>query len=73
MDSEPTRDDDIIDLVLVTQENLGDNVSVSEYFESCDHTLVGLNIRAQTRITENKIKVTSFKRADYETIRQTFD
>ncbi len=31
MRSEPTRDDNILDLVSVTQENLVDNVSVGEH------------------------------------------
>ncbi len=45
MVSEPTRDN-ILDLVLATQENLDDN--------GCDHRrTVRLDLRAQSRIAEN--------------------
>ncbi len=68
--SEPTRDDNILDLVLVTQENLVDNVSVGVHLGSCDHRLLRLDTRAQTRIAEYKVLVPNFKRADFERIRQ---
>ncbi len=69
MVSEPKRDNDILDLVLITQENLVDNVSVDEHLGSCDHRLVHPDLRAQTKIAENKILVPIFKRVDFERIR----
>ncbi len=45
MVSEPMRDDNIFDLVLVTQENLVDNVSVGEHLGSSDHILVRLELK----------------------------
>ncbi len=60
MVNESTRCNYILDLVLVTQENLVDNVSVGEHLLSCDHRLVRLDLRAQIRIAENKILVANF-------------
>ncbi len=71
IDSEPTRDN-ILEFVLVTQENLVDNISVGEHLGSCDHRQVRLDLRAQTKIAENRILVSNFKRADFERIRQSF-
>ncbi len=67
-----TREDNIIDLVLVTQENLVDNVSVGKYLCSCDHRLMRLVMRAQTRIAEKKVLIPNFKRTDFERISQSF-
>ncbi len=69
MVNEPRCDNNILDLVLVTQENLVDNVSVGKHLGSCDHRLVRLDIRAQTKIAENKVLVPNFKRAYFEKIR----
>lgn len=71
MVSEPAHDNNILDLVLVTPENIVDNVSVGEHLGSCDHRLVRLDIRVQTRIAENKVLVPNFKRVDFERIRQS--
>ncbi len=69
--SDSKRDDNVFDLVLVTQENLVDNVSVGEHLGSCDHRLVCLNLRAQTMIAENKILVPNSNRTDFERVRQS--
>lgn len=71
MVSEPTRDNNILDLVLVTQENLVENVSVGEHLGSCDHRLVRLDLRAQTRIADNKILIPNFKRANFDGLRRS--
>ncbi len=44
MISEPTHGNNILDLVLLTQENLDDNVSVCEHHGSCDHRVARLDI-----------------------------
>ncbi len=65
MVSEPPHDNNILDLVvLVNQENLVANVSIGEHLGSCDHRLVHLNLRVQTRIAENKILVPNVTRAN---------
>ncbi len=53
MVSESTRGNIILDPVLVTQENVVDNVSVGEHLGSCDHRQVRLDLRIQTRVAEN--------------------
>ncbi len=70
MVSEPTRQNNILDLVITTQDNLVSNVTVGEHFGSSDHKLVRIDIRAQTWVTENKVKVPNFKRANYVEIRK---
>ncbi len=70
MVNESTRCNYIVDLVLVNQENLVENVRVGEHLLSCDHRLVRLDLRAQTRIAENKILVTNFK-SGFERIRHS--
>ncbi len=42
--SEATRDNNILDLVLLTQENQADNVSVGEHLGPCDHRLLRLDM-----------------------------
>ncbi len=64
MFSEATHDNNVLDLVLVTPENLVDNVSVGDHFGSCDQRLVRLDLVAQTKFAENKILFPNFKRAD---------
>ena len=70
MVSEPTRQNNILDLVITTQDNLVSNVKVGEHLSSCDHKLVRIDIRTQTSVTENKVKVPNFKRANFVALRQ---
>ncbi len=70
MVTESMRDNNILELVLVTQENLVNNVSVGEHLRSFDNKLVRLDLRPQTRIAENNIFILNFKRADFVRIRQ---
>ncbi len=70
MVSEPTRENNLLDLVITTQDILVSNVTVGEHFGSCDHKLVRIDIKAQTKVTENKVKVPNFKRANFVEIRQ---
>lgn len=44
MVNEPTRESNIFDLAIASQENLLDNVSFGKHLGSCDHSLVLLDI-----------------------------
>ncbi len=53
MVSEPMHDNNIIDLALVTRDNLVENITVGEHLRSCYHRLVRFEVRAQISATVN--------------------
>lgn len=57
-------------LIRAIQDNLVSNVTEGEHHGSCNHTLVHVELRAQTTVTENNIRVPNFKRANFVEIQQ---
>ncbi|MCP4269647.1 MAG: hypothetical protein GY777_29425, partial [Candidatus Brocadiaceae bacterium] len=63
---EPTRGNNILDLVLSTQEFLVNNVCVGEHLGLSDHNLIRLDINVNGNKTFNTIKRPNFNKADYK-------
>ncbi len=70
MVSEPTRGNDILDLVIVSQDHLINNVVVGEHLGSRDHTLVRADINTTIHVLENKTLVPNFRRANFDDLVQ---
>ncbi len=68
--SEPTRENSIHDLVIVSQDHLINNVEVGEHLGSCDHKLVCSDISTIINIFENKMPVSNFRRDNSEDLRR---
>lgn len=49
MVSEPTRHNNILDFVIVTQDSLVNNIAVGEHFGSSDHKSMSIGITSQTK------------------------
>src|SRR6218665_2538863 len=67
---EPTRGDNILDLVLTSDENMIENVSVGEHFNTSDNHVVrwGL-ITEHTQEVKAYVKRPNFFKADYDLVR----
>src|SRR6218665_3513513 len=67
---EPTRGDNILDLVLTSDENMIENVSVGEHFNTSDHQVARLGlIMEQTQEVKTYVKRPNFFKADYDLVR----
>ena len=68
--TEPTRENNLLDLILTTQEHLLDNVRVGEQLQNCDHNMVRFTIRAPVLSKSTRKNQLNFNRADYLGLRQ---
>ena len=66
--SEPTRGDNILDLILSTQKERIDNVRVIEPLGKSDHSQIQFNLRVNTVNKGTKQKTRDFQKGDYEAI-----
>ncbi len=67
--TEPTRENNILDLIIASQDHLIKNVTVGEHLSSCDHKVVRADINITTNVVENKIFVPNFRRGNFERLR----
>src|SRR6218665_1081969 len=67
---EPTKGKNILDLVITSDENMIENVSVGEHFNTSDHQVVrwGL-VMEQTQEVKAYVKRPNFFEADYDLVR----
>ena len=69
--SEPTRGDNILDLILSTQKELIDNVRAIEPLGTSDHSQIQFNfLRVKTVNKGTKQKRRDFQKGDYDRMRQ---
>ena len=67
---EPTREENILDLVVSTEENMIEDVQVGERFGSNDHQLIRFTIASEHEIEEIKHKKRfNYYRADFDKVR----
>ena len=67
---EPTRGDNILDLVITTDENMVENVSVGEHFNTSDHQVVRWELYVQqSQEVKAYMSKPNFFKADYELVR----
>ena len=69
MVNEPTRDNNILDLILTSQEHLITNVNVGEHLGTSDHNLIRFNIDLPNQIRQNKSSTLNLKQANYGELR----
>ena len=67
---QPTRENNVLDLIIVSNDNLLNDVTVGEHLGSCDHRIVRASINTVSRITDNKTLVPNFRRADFNSFRR---
>src|SRR5215469_16161908 len=65
----PTRANNILDLLIVSQVNLVQNIEISEPIGNSDHNMIKFNINLENKITENTQTVPDFKNANFEAFR----
>ncbi len=68
--TEPTREDNILDLVIASQEHLIKNIIVGEHVSSCNHKVVRAEINTANNIVENKIFLPNFRRGNFERLKR---
>ncbi len=68
--TEPTRENNILDLVIISQDHLINNVTVGEHLDSCDHKVIRAEINTITEVFENKTLVPNYGRFNFENLRR---
>ena len=66
---DPTRGDNILDLVFTSDDNLVENLAVGEHFGDSDHNIIRFDIITSSKIKENNVFIPNFNRANFEEIR----
>ena len=66
----PTRANNILDLLIVSQVNLVQNIEISEHIGNSDH-MIKFNINFENKITDNTQTVPDFKNANFEAFRNS--
>ena len=66
----PTRDNNILDLILSTTENLVNDVNVGPVFSTSDHRIITFSIVIKTSpVKDSKEKVPDYQRANFNKLR----
>ena len=72
--NQPTRQGNILDLVLCTSVNLVQNLEVGEKLtRTCDHQIIRFDLECTTSCKSNSIKVPDFRRADFNQLQKSFE
>ena len=68
--NKPTRENNILDLLLTTTENLVSEVKVGPVFSSSDHRLITFNIKVkENKVNASKEKVPDYQKANFTRLR----
>ncbi len=68
---ETTLENNVLELVIVSQDHLINNVTVGEHLGSCDHKIIRAEINT-SHLYENKTLVLNFRRGNFENLRSGF-
>lgn len=68
--TESTRSNNILDLILTSEENMIDNVTVGEPFGSSDHQIIRFDFIACKESSTAETKTHDYFKADYEQMRE---
>ena len=67
---QPTRGENILDLVFTTNENIVRNIKVGPEFSSSDHRVITFSIQENKSVVkESKVKVPDYQRANFRKLR----
>ncbi len=64
--TQPTRGNNILDLVLTTNTDLVSECEVGEILSGCDHHMIRLRISTNHQLAENKSKVPDYMHANFD-------
>ena len=67
---EPTRHENILDLLITSRESMIDEIEVGETIASSDHNLIRFKLQKSFRIDPNMSAVPDLKKADFNGLRQ---
>src|SRR5215469_17947536 len=67
----PTRANNILDLLIVSQLNLVQNIEISEPIGNSDLNMIKFNINLENKIADNTQTVPDFKNANFEAFRNS--
>jgi hypothetical protein len=67
---EPTRGKNYLDLVLSSEENMVQNLSVGEQFETSDHQVIRFDLVCRKNENKTTVKKYDYFRADYDEVRK---
>ena len=70
---EPTRQSNILDLVLTIEPNMIDNLTVKENFSASDHQIVECELIAETVVNEVIKTRYCYDKANYDEIKQALN
>ncbi len=68
--SQPTRENNILDLVFVTDPDLVCEGKVGEILSGCDHHLIRFSIRTEHELIENASKIPDYRNANFSLARE---
>ncbi len=67
--TQPSRENNILDLVLVTDPDLVREGRVGEKLNGCDHNLIRFSIRTEHELMENATKIPDYRKANFSLAR----
>ncbi len=68
--SQPTCENNFLDLVFVTDLNLVREGKVDEILSGCDHHLIRFSIRGEHELIENVSKIPDYSKANFSLARE---
>ncbi len=68
--TQPTRGNNMLDLVLTTDTDLISDCEVGEILSGCDHHMIGFRSRTKHQLTEIKSKVPDNRNANFDFARE---
>ncbi len=67
--TQPTRENNLLDMILVSDSDLASKCKVGEKLNGCDHHLIRLTIRTGQELIENKSRIPDYRRANFSLAR----
>ncbi len=64
--TQPTRGNNILDIILTTDTDLISDCDVGEISSGCDHHFIRFRILTKQQLTENKSKVSDYRNANFD-------
>ncbi|XP_069941667.1 uncharacterized protein [Cherax quadricarinatus] len=68
--TEPTRGNNLLDLVLSNKETLVNNLEITEELGASDHKSITFSINWECKNNDNTVKIPDFRSADYNGLRE---
>ncbi len=68
--TQPTRENNLLDIVLVSDTDLTRECQVGEKLDGCDHHFIHPKIRTDHELHENASKIPDYKRANFNLARE---